>query len=145
MRKNSGFTLIEMMIAVAIVGILAAIAYPSYQESVRKSNRSDAIGELSDIALRVQRCYTSYSTYDTAAGRCSVIDSLKDAAGITSKGGLYVIKGSNIAKTTYTITATPVSGRSQASDKSCASFSLTHTGVKAAKDINNADATAKCW
>jgi len=145
MNKRAGFTLIEMMIAVAIVGILAAIAYPSYQESVRKSNRSEAIGELSDISVRLQRCFTMYSTYDTPAGRCTVIDSLKDSAGIPSKGGLYVVKGSNIAKTTYTITATPVSGRTQANDKPCASFSLTHAGVKAAKNNSDADTTSTCW
>ncbi|MCP4091353.1 MAG: prepilin-type N-terminal cleavage/methylation domain-containing protein, partial [Gammaproteobacteria bacterium] len=53
--KSRGFTLIELMIVVAIVGILAAIAYPSYQEQVRKSRRADANGALLGLANAMQR------------------------------------------------------------------------------------------
>src|SRR5690554_7773304 len=60
---EKGFTLLELMIVVAVVGILAAIAYPSYMDSVRKSNRADAKAALNDAAQQMQRCYTLNSSY----------------------------------------------------------------------------------
>ena len=63
-RKNStGFTLVEVMIVVAIVGILAAIAYPSYQDSVRKGRRAQARMALSDLLQQQERRYTQRNTY----------------------------------------------------------------------------------
>ena len=58
MLNTKGFTLIELMIAVAIVGILAGIAYPSYQDSVRKSRRADAQGALLGFANAMERYFT---------------------------------------------------------------------------------------
>ena len=72
MKKASsiqGFTLIEVMIVVAVIGILAAIAYPSYQESVTKTRRSAAQGCLVEMAQFMERFYTTNMRYDqTAAG-----------------------------------------------------------------------------
>jgi type IV pilus assembly protein PilE len=62
-RKTYGFTLIELMITVAIVGILAAIAYPSYLDQVRKSRRADAQSALLQAANRQERLYTTQYTY----------------------------------------------------------------------------------
>lgn len=67
-KTSTGFTLIELMIVVAIVGILAAIAYPSYQEYVLRGNRSEAQALLNDAAARQERYYTQNNTYaDTTA------------------------------------------------------------------------------
>ncbi len=145
MRKKNGFSLIELLIALAIIGILAAIAYPSYVDSVRKSNRSDAIGELNDLSVRLQRCYTTYSTFAPEDGRCDIIDLLKTSDGVKSKGGFYVITGSSFGKTTFTLTAAPVSGKTQAKDYSCASFSLDHKGTKIAKNSDGTETTDECW
>ncbi len=59
-----GFTLIELMIVVAVIAILAAIAYPSYQDSVRKSRRADAKAALLDLAQFMERNYTTANRYD---------------------------------------------------------------------------------
>lgn len=71
-RTTHGFTLIELMVTVAIVAILAAIAYPSYRDQVNSSRRSDAQGALSSFALAMERYYTSTNSYLGAAGTQAV-------------------------------------------------------------------------
>ncbi|MFO8046335.1 MAG: prepilin-type N-terminal cleavage/methylation domain-containing protein, partial [Halomonas sp.] len=62
-RRSAGFTLIELMIAVAVIGILAAIAIPRYQSYVEKARRTDAMSALTTIAGQLERCYTVTSDY----------------------------------------------------------------------------------
>jgi type IV pilus assembly protein PilE len=62
-NKEHGFTLIEMLIVVAILGIIVAIGYPSYQEQVRKSRRAEGMGELLEMADRMERRYSDVGTY----------------------------------------------------------------------------------
>lgn len=149
-KKMSGFTLIEMMIVVAVIGILAAIAYPSYLEQVRKSSRSDAIVLINETAQRMQRCFTAQGTYKpTTAGACDVVDKAKSAAGITSSEGFYVVKLSTDATeytdSKYLLKATPVSGKRQAQDTQCATFTLDQAGVKKAYNTGNTETTDTCW
>ncbi len=65
-KKNSGFSLLELLVALAIVGILASVAYPSYQDSVRQANRSDAIAELQGILAAQERYFLANREYATA-------------------------------------------------------------------------------
>lgn len=148
MKKQTGFTLIELMIAVVILGILASFAFTSYQRYVLKSNRAEAKAELMNVATRLQRCYTLYGRYNPADG-CDVYDSLKDDAKITSEGrGFYEVgmakasasssASSTPAMTSYTLTATAVKPP-QTNDKDvvdCTKLTLTHTGKKN---------PAECW
>jgi type IV pilus assembly protein PilE len=148
--KQSAFTLIEVMIAVAIVGILAAIAYPSYTEQVRKSSRADAVVLISEVAQRMQRCFTAQSTYKpAAAGTCDVVDKATSAAGITSSEGFYVVKLSAVeaeyTSSKYLLIATPVSGKRQAQDVQCAKFTLDQTGIKKAYNSSSVETTDTCW
>ncbi|WP_084389390.1 type IV pilin protein [Polaromonas jejuensis] len=66
-RKQSGFTLIELMIAVAVVGILAAVAYPAYTDSVRKGKRAEARAALMNLLQQQERYLTQMNTYETFA------------------------------------------------------------------------------
>lgn len=138
----TGFTLIELMIAVAVVGILAAIAYPSYQDQIRKSRRTDATTSLLNAAQALERCYTAFSAYD-------YVDpddpSIKCTVPVISQEGHYDIAWTDKAATTYTLTATPAAGDPQASDTTCAKFSLTHTGLRQAENDSASNTTADCW
>lgn len=137
-----GFTLIELMIVVAIVGIIAAIAYPSYTEFVLKSGRSVAKAELTDASQILQRCFTVTNSYKPAADTCAAVDRI--AGSYVTEDGFYTIAFSAQAVNSYTLTATPVVGARQAKDAKCSMFSLTNTGVKAATG-SVADPSKECW
>lgn len=137
-KKDLGFTLIELMIVVVIVAILAAIAYASYMDSVHKSGRADAKVALNDVAQRLQRCFTTNNAYNNAG--CSVVGEL-GGPGVASKDGFYTVTAGVLTATTYTLTATPVAGRRQATDAKCETFTITHTGARSA---TGSDA-GRCW
>ncbi len=131
--RSAGFSLIELMITVAIVGILAMIALPSYESYVQRARRADAKTELSSLAQRLERCFSQFGTYLTGTG-CSV-----GAGPFRSPEGYYVIAISNRTATTYTLTATPQGG--QAKDGKCGSLSIDHIGRHSASGMLG-DA---CW
>jgi type IV pilus assembly protein PilE len=147
MKKNklAGITLIELLIAVAIVMIIAAIAFPSYQAQVEKSRRTEARAALANIQLAQERFFTINGRYADGTASWS-LGNLDLATGLTNVGtdkittdqGLYNITldaGANA--TSYTLNATAVGA--QAGDTDCAFMSIDHLGVKAATN------TAKCW
>lgn len=140
-----GFTLIEIMIVVAIIGILATIAYPSYQSQVLKSGRADAKVELNNIAQRMQRCFTATSTYTPDEGVCAVVDDVTAPDGVLSKEGHYAVTISDHEATTYTLIATVVAGTRQENDASCTRFTLNQAGQRAAFDSGDVDTTDQCW
>ncbi|MEQ1557359.1 MAG: type IV pilin protein [Methyloglobulus sp.] len=132
MFKNKGFTLIELMIAVAIIGILAAIAVPSYQESVRKSRRADVKGALLGLANAMERRFTETNSYLGAAGTDATPTDTGTPRPSIFKGATdyYNLTINPATQSSYTLTATPISGKSQATDK-CGNFTLNEQGVKA--------------
>ncbi len=117
-RRTAGFTLIELMIAVAVVAILAAIAYPNYTEHVRKGRRAEAKAAMGDAANRLERCFTRFNSY--AAAECAGVGS-----GAT-ENGYYALSISATARS-FTLTATPQNAQA---DDACGAFTLTHTGVR---------------
>lgn len=119
--RSTGFTLIELMIAVAILGILASVALPSYQSYLRKSRRADAFVALSRIQLAEEKWRANNPTYGTLANI---------GVSATSDQGYYTLSiGSGPTSTSYVATASAVSGSSQASDTGCTSITITVNGA----------------
>ncbi len=125
-RQPGGFTLIELMIVVAIVGILAAIAYPSFMDSIRKSRRSDAFAALSAVQQAQERLRSNQSSYASSVTALPTANPPGLGLGANSTKGYYAISiDSNTATATgYTATAAAVAGTSQASDGNCQSLSV---------------------
>ncbi|WP_298612545.1 type IV pilin protein [uncultured Thiothrix sp.] len=139
-RLQRGFTLTEIMIVVAIVGIIAAFAYPSYVEQIRKSKRSDAKIALQQIAQRQETHFVKNYTY---ADKLTTLGFAADT--IPSQENDYSITISAATATSYTIQATPASSSAQAKDTKCALFTLDHMGRKMAKDSSGTVTTDTCW
>lgn len=139
MKNSKGFTLIEILIVMAIIGIIGAIAYSSYTDSVMKSNRSEAKTELVDVAQRLQRCYTAFARFDDPNGldQCAIFEDLTDGTNYVTRGkGFYEISLGNISATTYILTATAIMAPQTADINGCNVMTLNHQGLKA---------PAVCW
>ena len=137
-RPHSGFTLIELMIVVAIVGILAAIAYPSYQEQVRKSQRAEAQAVLLEAAQFMERFFTINGRYHQTPGGTAV--ALPAALTHSPKEGgtvRYNVALSAVAASSFTLQAAPVNA-----DARCGTLSLTQAGTQGASGSLGA---AECW
>ena len=127
--KSKGFTLMELMIAVAVVGILSAIAYPSYVEQLRKTRRADAKAALLNSAQVLERCYTEYNTYNNIA--CPAVDNTDNtqlaSAYTTTEGGFYTLSAAALTATAFNLQATPTGV--QANDK-CSYLRYSNIGQK---------------
>ncbi len=125
-EKWRGFTLVELMIVVAILGIIVAFGYPSYQEQVRKSRRAEGMGELLEMADRMERRYSDLGTY--AGIKADVlygIDTADDMRPTTN--GHYKLNIDSADAIQFTLSAIPQGP--QAKDK-CKTFTTTSQGVK---------------
>ncbi|QTS87542.1 type IV pilin protein [Ectopseudomonas khazarica] len=135
-KTAAGFTLLEVMITVVIVAILAAIAYPSYQEYVLRSNRSEGMALLNDAAARQERYYAQTNRYVT-----STADSAKlGLASTTSSTGKYQLSIAGNGGG-YTLTATPQGVQTR--DTKCANLTLNAQGVKGKS--GSSSSVDDCW
>jgi type IV pilus assembly protein PilE len=147
-RQFAGFTLIELMITIAIIAILAAVALPSYSEYVARANRAEARAVLQQAAQYMIRFYASNDRYDQTRGGDDIKmpDTVRySPTGRTSANALYQIKYTSgkvdgAASNSFTLTMERVSGSAAAND-ACGDFTLTHLG---AKNITN-NAPSKSW
>lgn len=130
-KQFKGFTLIEVMIVIVIMGILAAIAYPSYQEYVRSTKRADAQAQMLEIAHRLQRFKVANFSYVPIVND---VEKPVTLAEIQHSGflprpsdALYTLVLTNVTPTTWTLTATPISGTLMVND---GVICLNHRGQK---------------
>lgn len=136
-RRSSGFTLIELMIAVAIIGILSAIAYPSYQAYVQQARRADAQVALMELAQFMERHYTREGGY-LASGQAGAAPSLPFS--ISPKDGGSAAYNLSLASATgqsYSLQAVPTN---MMSGDSCGTLTLDNRGRK-----GSSGSVAKCW
>lgn len=132
-RAQAGFTLIELMIVVAVAGILTAIAYPSYQNQVRKARMSQAQADLLEVAQFMERCFASNNTYQNCVRPFTVSPRTGTA--------YYDIGLVTPARTQFTLTATPRAAGGQSS-QICGTLTLNQAGVKT---FSGAASVAQCW
>jgi len=145
MKKQSGVSLLELLIVVTIIGIIAAVAYPSYQESVRKSRRAECAGALAGLGNAMERFFTVNSTYlGAAAGGANTGAPAIFAAACPTDGGAatYNITISAATGSTYALQAAPIGP--QAGDK-CGSLTLSNTGLKGVTGQSAGVTWDDCW
>ena len=131
--RSSGFTLIELMIVIAILAILLGMALPSYRDYVVRSNRTEALDILLATAGCQERTYTKLNQYDVT--RCNI--------GSTTNNGYYVITmATSNANQNFTLTATPQSGQTE---DSCGNLTLTDQGIRGSSKTADTKKVADCW
>lgn len=134
--SQQGFTLIEIMIVVVIVGVLASIAYPNYTKYVQKGNRVEAQADLLDAAQRLQKCFTTNGTYKAVAGtaNCSVYTKIESTYKSNGKG-FYELSFKAVDDASFTLLA-KAKVSPQTGDTVCTEIELNHQGIKS---------PAACW
>ena len=132
-RYGSGFTLIEVMITVAVVAILAAIAIPSYREYIRRGERAEAKSTMLQLQNWLQQQYTLNNQYPVALGAApaSLLQSPPTGA------AKYNISFAATTAQTYTLQAVPT-----VADPKCGTLTITNNGVRA---NGGTDAVSYCW
>ena len=141
--KRNGFTLVELMITVAVVAILAMIAIPNYTQYVRKGNRTDATKTLTLDAQALERCYSQTFSYAACPGAPvgGPVASLDGKYNVTIAVPDAVTPGAPPAS--YYIKAVPLG--TQAGDTDCAQFSLNTTNLQLAQNSGGAPNNQACW
>lgn len=135
-KAVNGFTLIELMIVIVIIGILAAVVYPSYKDYIQKANRAEGIAALNDLAARQERYYVQNNSYVTATTDLTSKLGLSSTTTETGKYTLTVAQG----ETTdggYTLTASQTFG-----DTDCGDLTLSAVGIKGK---TGSASVSDCW
>lgn len=133
--KAAGFTLIELMVVVVVVALLAAVAVPSFLDSIRKSRRADAKTALVQLSQFMERNYSLAQRYDQDSAGVAI--ALPFTQSPTDSGAKYYnISLNAVAQNTYVLQADAIAGTSQARDVSCLTLTLDQTGTKS---------PAGCW
>jgi type IV pilus assembly protein PilE len=129
-RTNRGFTLIEIMIVIAIIGIVITIGYPSLTEYVKKGRRTEVAGLLSEQAQLLERFYSKNNVYTNATG-------------LSAGNDFYTITPT-LTDQTFLLTAVRKTGTAMATDK-CGDFTITNTGVRSMANAASGLTSKDCW
>ncbi|TDK68733.1 type IV pilin protein [Sapientia aquatica] len=147
-KQQRGFTLIELMIVIVIIGVLAAIAIPAYNSSIQKSRRTDAKNGLLDLATREEKFYSQTNTYSSAmsdlypgqTGSSLTVQTSGTAYYTLSVPTVTAASGASATAAYFQATAVPISGGAQAND-ACGTFTIDSNGVTS----NTGNTATNCW
>ncbi|NMP14844.1 type IV pilin protein [Thalassotalea sp. Y01] len=137
--RAKGFTLIELMIVVAIVGIIAGIAYPSFADSMMKSRRTDAKTAMYEIAIQQKKLRGNCATYGSSFGSVNNCTAKTVRGSATTDNGYYQLSLGSVTGNAYVITATAQGV--QTKDTGCTSMTLTFS----ASNPKGLKAPSACW
>ena len=137
MRRNRGFTLIELMVVLAVIAIIAAIALPAFTKQVQRSHRADAVRGLSDLQLRQERWRASNALY--ATNMDTLLGSAAATTAYNNASSYYNFSISGTSATGFTLTATPKGD--QANDSACNPMTL----AVANSIVTKTPTTGRCW
>ena len=138
-RSSRGFTLIEVMIVVAIVGILAAIALPSYNDYIRRGQLPEAFSSLSDFRTKMEQYYQDNRNYGSD-DECASDTSAQAWNSFTATERFTYACALTNSGQGYTITATGASGRATGHE-----YTIDHRGNRGTTSFKGEDSTATCW
>ena len=149
-KMNGGFSLLELMVTVAVVAILAAIAIPAYTDYIHRTNRSEGQALLSDAAAREERYFSDYNQYSVALTNLQY-----SADPFISEHQYYKLKATSTdTSSNYTLTVTAQGSQcsdttsSSKCDQKCYTMTQTNTGAKGSADVGgtaNATEPGTCW
>ena len=141
-RRGHGVTLLELLVVMALVGLLAALAYPSYRASLLRAHRTEAIESLLTLAAAQERFILRHGRY--AEGfEPEVAPGL--ALAPRSSGGRYLLDITEALPCHYSAKASPRRGSGQEDDERCHQFGLDAAGRRWATDATGRDSTQQCW
>jgi type IV pilus assembly protein PilE len=145
MHRQHGVTLIELIVVMIIVGILAAVAIPSYRAYVLRSQRADAKDALLALATAQEKFYLQCNTYATDIANAPSCADGELQGTDASKNGWYDLAIDAADATSYTVSAVAAAGENQFQDEACRTYRVTDRGIRTAADSGGGDNTAECW
>lgn len=139
-RRSAAFTLIELLVAVAVIGLLAALAYPSYTRYIAKSRRADAKTALLDLAARQERYFSVNNAYATTPAQLGYGSTAFPIDVLSGSQASYRLTASASPATTYAASAVPFGNQSR---DGCGTYTINQLGVQG--NSGNATASSDCW
>jgi type IV pilus assembly protein PilE len=140
--RAGGFTLIEVMVVVAIVAILAAIALPSYSDYIQRSKISEAVSNLSDMRTRLEQFYLDNRTYPTGAAKCKTSGAGAGEINLPPAQKYFSVTCTAMSATAYTITATGNPSEGMSTDFK---YTINEANARTSAGPGGHYTNASCW